>query len=446
MRADLSLKPQPSTAGALFNRKAPRNAAGEVQPILDRRGNVREGVHNHVFSGGEDFTGLHDRSRFKYRIPATSVVNKVGDCKLFCCCGVRLTAAQILWLTHLFCFLAHTTMVFVVMWLSWWNKDMSQYGDENPYLVKVYRVSARWNNDTVQGYDMTIEDNGMPIDIAWGTIIFFLISAVFHLWALIFGLFESTWFWMWRQLDDAFAPWRWIEYSFSCSWMGLLLALTLGIREQNTLACFFMLLWTTQWLGFLNELYSRPQMIADKKNYRWPVGRLGFIEQPEYARDPNALHFLSQTHWEGDRPPRNQNGKIMAASFDYVGAQRTSNYIRRMVPYILGWFPFMAYVVCIVYHLEYQKWRLHEETNGDLQIPAWVNALLYGTVLLFSSFAFVMPVYQRLPPGFYWGSELIYAILSLTAKMYLGFTILFNVLMSADRAEDVLGAGSLQAR
>jgi len=205
-----------------------------------------------------------------------------------------------------------------------------------------------------------------------------------------------------------------------------------------------MLLWTTQWLGFLNELYSRPQIIADRKSYKWPAGRLGFIEQPEYKNDPNALHLLSQTHWEGDRPLRNENGELIATSFDYVGAQRTSNFVRRMVPYTLGWFPFMTYVVCIVYHLEYQKWRLHEETNGDLQIPAWVNALLYGTILLFSSFAFVMPLYQRLPPGFYWGSEITYAILSLTAKLFLGIVILTNVLMSADRAEDVLGAGSLQ--
>ena len=79
-----------------------------------------------------------------------------------------------------------------------------------------------------------------------------------------------------------------------------------------------------------------------------------------------------------------------------------------------------------------------------LSSDAWVNALLYGTILLFSSFAFVMPLYQRLPPGFYWGSEITYAILSLTAKLFLGIVILTNVLMSADRAEDVLGAGSLQ--
>lgn len=205
-----------------------------------------------------------------------------------------------------------------------------------------------------------------------------------------------------------------------------------------------MLLWTTQWLGFLNEMYSRVVIIADKKSYKWPARRIGYVEEPDYKKNPNALHLLSQTRWEGGRPLRDEDGKVVATSFDYVGAQRTSNYIRRQVPYLLGWFPFMTYVVCICYHLEYQKWRLYEETNGGMQIPAWVNALLYGTISLFASFAFVMPLYQYLPPGFYWGTEIVYAILSLTAKMFLGMVILINVLMSADRAEDVLGAGSLQ--
>ena len=43
---------------------------------------------------GHDFTSVRVDSRRKYRIPGTSVVNKVGDCKLFCCCGWRLTAVR----------------------------------------------------------------------------------------------------------------------------------------------------------------------------------------------------------------------------------------------------------------------------------------------------------------------------------------------------------------
>ena len=70
------LTPTP-TGGALFNRKEPRNAAGEIEPILNRRLEVRKDVQNHIFNDGKDFTGLRDRHPYKYRIPNESVVNKV---------------------------------------------------------------------------------------------------------------------------------------------------------------------------------------------------------------------------------------------------------------------------------------------------------------------------------------------------------------------------------
>lgn len=207
-----------------------------------------------------------------------------------------------------------------------------------------------------------------------------------------------------------------------------------------------MLTWTTQWLGFLNELYSRPVIQVDKTDYQYPVGRLGFVEAPDYTKNPNALHLLSQEYWEGDRVLRDEDGKpVKSSSFDYLHAQRVSNFLRRQVPYFLGIFPFVTWVVVLTYHLEYQKWRLHEETNGDLQIPDWVNSILYGTILLFSSFAFVMPIFQYLPPGFYWGSEICYCILSLSAKLWLGTLILTNVLMQEARAEDLLGAAALES-
>ena len=228
-----------------------------------------------------------------------------------------------------------------------------------------------------------------------------------------------------------------------------------------------MLLWTTQWLGFLNELYSRPVIHVDKTEYSYPVGRLGFVQKPDYRKNPNALHLISQSQWEGERPLRDNDGKPVATSFDYLHAQRVSNFLRRQIPYFLGCFPFMTYIIIIVYHLEYQKWRLREDNDGDLEIPSWVNLALYGTIFLFSSFAFVMPIYQvrfdhfqsthiqnthplllrfvqYLPPSYYWGSEVVYCLLSLSAKLWLGLLILVNVIMNEARAEDLLGASGLQ--
>ena len=195
MRSDLSLKPKAQTGGLLFNRKDPRAPLGEVQPILDRQLQVKKDAHNYIVNEGKDPTSLHDRHRFKYRIPLTSVVNKVGDCGFF---GLHLTAAQWIWVLNLFCFIAHTAMVGVTAYFAWWSKDLEKY-EENPYLVKIYRVSAKWNNQTTEGYDYTIVDNGMPIDFAVGTIAFYAISAVFHFLAVLAGLFEQTWFYYWRH-------------------------------------------------------------------------------------------------------------------------------------------------------------------------------------------------------------------------------------------------------
>ena len=79
---------------------------------------------------------------------------------------------------------------------------------------------------------------------------------------------------------------------------------------------------------------------------------------------------------------------------------------------------------------------------SDRNIPDWVNALIYGTFLIFMQFAFTQIVFQRLNPGFYWATEIVYCILSLTAKLYLGLFILINVIMADASANDTLsGAG-----
>mgnify|MGYP001225128900 CR=1 FL=1 len=76
------------TQGVLFNRQQPRGLDGEAVKLLDRDGKETDGV-NYLFNKGKDVGSLDDRSAWKYRIPSTSVVNKVGDA---CVCG--LTAAQ----------------------------------------------------------------------------------------------------------------------------------------------------------------------------------------------------------------------------------------------------------------------------------------------------------------------------------------------------------------
>lgn len=186
-------------------------------------------------------------------------------------------------------------------------------------------------------------------------------------------------------------------------------------------------------LGMMTEIYSRPVVHADSSDYKTKFGNLGFINQ------------IKPSLWEGSHIIRDRDGKSLPiGNFDSLRAQRVSSYVRRMLPHILGFFPFTAAMVVIVYHLEYAKHKLHTET--ELEMPFFVDAIIYGSLLLFSSFTFVQMIYQWLPPNLYFGSEICYCALSLAAKLWLGVFMLFNVIGVEMRAEDALGSAALEPR
>ena len=485
--------PMPTpTAGALFNRPNPRDANGEfVLPYVRSRDkfapfrNERmwvdaDGFHverpenpkdwqqtrKYVPVSGKDWTGVRIASHMKYRIPNTSVVNKVGDIKSFLCCGYRLTAAQWIWWLNFICLIVHTTMIFVTLHFAYWRWDRDPMRDTEHVTVRIYRVTQiptpymvennltkwapGWNLTNTQENDgFFLRDNGMPVNFATLIIAWFATSAFFHLWACIMGAFERYWFWYWRQLDDAFAWWRWLEYSISASLMAMSIAISLGIREQNALASVFMLHWCTMAFGFLVEYISTPKAYVDEKNHFYPIGPLQFQKfrdgvddygRTDYYRDPRALKLLSQDQWTKDRPLydiQNPDDPVAKDRQDFfVGAQRTLNYIRRMVPHVFGWFAMSSAWIIMIAHLEWAKHDIAKIT--DRTIPDWVNAVIYGTAIIFSSFAFVQMLFQRLPPGYYWGTELCYCALSLTAKLYLGWFLLINVIMTDGTVDEAL--------
>jgi hypothetical protein len=149
-----------------------------------------------------------------------------------------------------------------------------------------------------------------------------------------------------------------------------------------------------------------------------------------------------------------------------------------MVPHVLGYFPMAAAWVILIVHLEWARNDLALIT--DRTIPEWVDGAV--SCMLISPHAttihdlfvlcyadlrhrnhllvifwrpncvpipaarcaqnaiqrtvsqmhhFLQPLFQsrdvRVVAGYYWGSELIYCVLSLTAKLYLGFFLLINV-------------------
>lgn len=57
--------------------------------------------------------------------------------------------------------------------------------------------------------------------------------------------------------------------------------------------------------------------------------------------------------------------------------------------------------VIICAHLEQTKRDLRLIT--DREMPDWVDAVIYGTVLIFWSFTAVQMIFEYLPPGFFFG-------------------------------------------
>ena len=141
-------------------------------------------------------------------------------------------------------------MVFVTLYLAYWRWDRSMWRDTDHVMVKIYRVTqvptaemiadneatlSGWNNGSIGGgNEFYLRTNSIDVNFATLTLSFFAISAVFHLWACIVGLFDRFWyvdyrpsqphtnrltrflllvrrFIYWRQLDNAFAWWRWLE-------------------------------------------------------------------------------------------------------------------------------------------------------------------------------------------------------------------------------------------
>ena len=114
-----------------------------------------------------------------------------------------------------------------------------------------------------------------------------------------------------------------------------------------------------------------------------------------------------------------------------------------MLPHCLGIFPYVASMVMIVAHLEFAKAELRE-ARPDLRVPAFVDLVLYGSLFLFTSFTFPQIIFEWLPPGYFFGTEFCYCILSLIAKLWLGLLILVNVILTGERAENALGQGALE--
>ena len=73
-----------------------------------------------------------------------------------------------------------------------------------------------------------------------------------------------------------------------------------------------------------------------------------------------------------------------------------------MVPHVFGWFTMTSVWFILCAQLENAKRDIDEVSDNN--IPEWVEATIYGSLLIFMNFAFTQIVFQRLCPGMYWGA------------------------------------------
>ena len=191
--------------------------------------------------------------------------------------------------------------------------------------------------------------------------------------------------------------------------MALSIAISVGLREQSILSGIFMLHFVTMLFGLLTEVFSRPKM---------------FVE--------NGRRLISQEEWQTERPLYDARNTNTVVATEPISGRRggvwtwKQHYIRRMLPHAIGWFPMSAAWILITAHLEFARHDLKQITGKS--IPTFILAAIYGSILLFWTFTVPQLVYQALPPRRYWETEIWYCILSLIAKLYLGFILLINVI------------------
>lgn len=162
-----------------------------------------------------------------------------------------LDATHRRWLTllNLVMFGVHAGMTGVV--LAFANMRME---------VTTYETTLHFEQRAEGGFDLipAYRPFVQPLQLAWGVVFFFLVSAVAHLGN---G-------WLWRDtyfcyLARAQCPMRWVEYALSASTMMIIIAYTAGVRGYIDLVYIFGLTATTMSFGWLNEVINRPEPLSD---------------------------------------------------------------------------------------------------------------------------------------------------------------------------------------
>ena len=287
-----------------------------------------------------------------------------------------LSKAWFLWWCNAVAMTAHLGFAVVAIYVG------SKGGGMQTPVLSLYLEEVSWTERSSSSAQFDFEPSFRQLDgglqLAWMTTGFFLLSALAHAIVVVFNWpstsrAESDANWYYRWIQTCMNPLRWVEYAFSASLMMLTIAYTSGIRGVYLLMCLTGLTFVTMTFGWLTEELSRPLAASDDVS-----------------------------------PP--------------VGWQIASPWMR-LLPHFLGWIPYVL-VWVILLHTFY--WNTRDERD---RMPSFVEPLVIAQFVIFTMFGVVQMVQQCVSPRLYYWGEVAYCALSLTAKAYLGATLIVNTFM-----------------
>lgn len=170
-------------------------------------------------------------------------------------------------------------------------------------------------------------------------------------------------------------PVRWVEYSFSASWMLLLIATLSTVSNVSLHANMFALSAFCMIFGYYTEVYNPIPDMRERQRKKGGADFFGFV-------------------W----------------SFYLLG------WVAMSVPWTTVFYYFLG-VVSVV--------------EG---VPATVYAIVFVMFLLFSSFALVLPAVYLMPSVPYYYGEVAYMVLSASAKVVLAAMVFFGDVGRGDAA------------
>lgn len=232
-------------------------------------------------------------------------------------------------------------------------------------------LNGAWDPTSLEVFLSQEEEDIVQIPIHSLTIAFFALSGAAHLFYALsiqcpflncrMGDYSLTYL---ELIHGCQNPLRWIEYFFSASIMGFILAYLCGIRIYAMLWLIAGLIATTMVFGHFTEFIAGVK--EGKANREWT--------RPVYVR---------------------------------------------ISPWIVGWIPFVAAVINIG--------SSFGTVSKFVEMPDFVPGIVIAELVLFTSFGFVQLAQQCMEPDNYWYGELAYIVLSLVAKVALGITLTANI-------------------